>query len=236
MQSAKGQVGIKMKYKILVVEDDAIISAEIQKHFIAWGFEVQTVCDFEAVFSQFAMFEPHLVILDISLPFYNGYYWCSEIRKVSKIPIIFLSSTSDNMNIIMAMNMGGDDFVAKPFDLAVLSAKVQAMIRRAYSFQGNSHILEYKGVILNLSNASLEVSGKKVELTKNELRILQILFEHKGETVTREAIMKHLWDGDCFIDDNTLAVNLTRLRKKLEGISLNDFITTKKGMGYLLED
>ncbi|MCQ4935255.1 response regulator transcription factor [Anaerotignum propionicum] len=236
MQSAKGQVGIKMKYKILVVEDDSIISAEIQKHFIAWGFEVQTVCNFEAVFSQFAMFEPHLVILDISLPFYNGYYWCTEIRKVSKIPIIFLSSTSDNMNIIMAMNMGGDDFVAKPFDLAVLSAKVQAMIRRAYSFQGNSHILEYKGVILNLSNASLEVSGKKVELTKNELRILQILFEHKGETVTREAIMKHLWDGDCFIDDNTLAVNLTRLRKKLEGISLNDFITTKKGMGYLLED
>ncbi|MEA5057914.1 MAG: response regulator transcription factor [Anaerotignum propionicum] len=225
-----------MKYKILVVEDDSIISAEIQKHLIAWGFEVQTVCDFEAVFSQFAMFAPHLVILDISLPFYNGYYWCTEIRKVSKIPIIFLSSTSDNMNIIMAMNMGGDDFVAKPFDLAVLSAKVQAMIRRAYSFQGNSHILEHKGVILNLSNASLEVSGEKVELTKNELRILQILFEHKGETVSREAIMKHLWDGDCFIDDNTLAVNLTRLRKKLEGISLNDFITTKKGIGYMLED
>jgi len=225
-----------MKYKILVVEDDSIISAEIQKHLIEWGFEVHTVCDFEAVFSQFAMFEPHLVILDISLPFYNGYYWCTEIRKVSKIPIIFLSSTSDNMNIIMAMNMGGDDFVAKPFDLAVLSAKVQAMIRRAYSFQGNSHILEHKGVILNLSNASLEVSGEKVELTKNELRILQILFEHKGETVSREAIMKHLWDGDCFIDDNTLAVNLTRLRKKLEGISLNDFITTKKGIGYMLED
>lgn len=225
-----------MKYKILVVEDDSIISTEIQKHLIAWGFEVQTVCDFEAVFSQFAMFEPHLVILDISLPFYNGYYWCTEIRKVSKIPIIFLSSTSDNMNIIMAMNMGGDDFVAKPFDLAVLSAKVQAMIRRAYSFLGNSHILEHKGVILNLSNASLEVSGEKVELTKNELRILQILFEHKGETVSREAIMKHLWDGDCFIDDNTLAVNLTRLRKKLEGISLNDFITTKKGIGYMLED
>ncbi|KAF5073705.1 response regulator transcription factor [Anaerotignum sp.] len=225
-----------MKYKILVVEDDFIISGEIQKHLLAWGFEVQTVCDFEAVLSQFVMFEPHLVILDISLPFYNGYYWCTEIRKVSKIPIIFLSSSSDNMNIIMAMNMGGDDFVAKPFDLAVLSAKVQALIRRAYSFQGNSHILEHKGVILNLSNASLEVSGKKVELTKNEFRILQILFEHKGETVSREAIMKHLWDGDCFIDDNTLAVNLTRLRKKLEEISLNDFITTKKGMGYLLED
>ncbi|WP_124067737.1 response regulator transcription factor [Clostridium sp. E02] len=225
-----------MKYKILVVEDDLIISGEIQKYLLVWGFEVETVCDFEAVLTQFALFDPHLVILDISLPFYNGYYWCTEIRKLSKIPIIFLSSTSDNMNIIMAMNMGGDDFVAKPFDLAVLLAKVQAMIRRAYSFQGKSNLLEYKGVILNLSNASMEVNGEKVELTKNEFRILQILFEHKGKTVTREAIMKHLWDGDCFIDDNTLAVNITRLRKKLEEFSLNDFITTKKGIGYILED
>lgn len=225
-----------MKYKILVVEDDLIISGEIQKHLLAWGFEVETVSNFEAVLSQFAKYDPHLVILDISLPFYNGYYWCTEIRKVSKIPIIFLSSTSENMNIIMAMNMGADDFVAKPFDLAVLSAKVQAMIRRAYSFQGKFNILEYKGVILNLSNASMQVNGKKVELTKNEFRILQILFEHKGKTVSREAIIKHLWDGDCFIDDNTLAVNITRLRKKLEGFSLNDFITTKKGIGYILED
>lgn len=225
-----------MKYKILVVEDDLIISGEIQKYLLAWGFEVETVCDFEAVLTQFAKFDPHLVILDISLPFYNGYYWCTEIRKLSKIPIIFLSSTSDNMNIIMAMNMGGDDFVAKPFDLAVLLAKVQAMIRRSYSFQGKSNLLEYKGVILNLSNASMEVNGQKVELTKNEFRILQILFEHKGKTVSREAIMKHLWDGDCFIDDNTLAVNITRLRRKLEGYSLNNFITTKKGIGYILED
>lgn len=227
---------LKMKYKILIVEDDLVISGEIQKHLLAWGFEVETVCDFDVILAQFVRFAPHLVILDISLPFYNGYYWCTEIRKVSKIPIIFLSSTSDNMNIIMAMNMGGDDFVAKPFDLAVLSAKVHAMIRRAYSFQGKSNILEYRGVILNLSNASMEVNGEKVELTKNEFRILQILFEHKGETVSREAIMKHLWDGDCFIDDNTLAVNITRLRKKLEGFSLSDLITTKKGIGYILED
>ncbi len=225
-----------MKYKILVVEDDFVISGEIQKHLLAWGFEVESVCNFDSVFDHFVKFDPHLVLLDISLPFYNGYYWCTEIRKVSKIPIIFLSSTSDNMNIIMAMNMGGDDFIAKPFDLVVLSAKVQAMIRRAYSFQGKSNILAYKDVILNLSNASMEVNGEKVELTKNEFRILQILFEHKGETVSREAIMKHLWDGDCFIDDNTLAVNITRLRKKLEGFSLNDFITTKKGIGYILED
>lgn len=225
-----------MKYKILVVEDDFVISAEIQKHLLAWGFEVETVCNFDTVITQFAKFDPHLVLLDISLPFYNGYYWCTEIRKISKIPIIFLSSTSDNMNIIMAMNMGGDDFIAKPFDLVVLSAKVQAMIRRAYSFQGKSNILAYKDVILNLSNASMEVNGKKVDLTKNEFRILQILFEHKGETVSREAMMKHLWDGDCFIDDNTLAVNITRLRKKLEGFSLNNLITTKKGIGYILED
>jgi len=225
-----------MKYKILLVEDDMVISGEIQKYLTTWGFEVENVCDFNVVLTQFINFAPHLVILDISLPFYNGYYWCTEIRKVSKIPIIFLSSTSDNMNIIMAMNLGGDDFISKPFDFAVLSAKVQAMLRRAYSFQGKSNLLEYKGVILNLSNASMEVKGEKVELTKNEFRILQILFEHKGETVSREAIMKHLWDGDCFIDDNTLAVNFTRLRKKLEEVSLNNFITTKKGIGYLLED
>jgi DNA-binding response OmpR family regulator len=225
-----------MKYKILLVEDDSVISGEIQKYLTNWGFEVETVCDFNGVLTHFVSFDPHLVILDISLPFFNGYYWCTEIRKVSKIPIIFLSSTSDNMNIIMAMNMGGDDFISKPFDFAVLSAKVQAMLRRAYSFQGKSNLLEYKGVILNLTNASMEVKGEKVELTKNEFRILQILFEHKGETVSREAIMKHLWDGDCFIDDNTLAVNFTRLRKKLEEVSLNDFITTKKGIGYLLED
>ncbi|MEA5084606.1 MAG: response regulator transcription factor [Lachnospiraceae bacterium] len=225
-----------MKYKILIVEDDLVISREMQKHLLVWGFQVETVSDFNAVLTEFARLSPHLVLLDISLPFYNGYYWCSEIRKVSKVPIIFLSSASDNMNIIMAMNMGGDDFIAKPFDLAVLSAKVQAMIRRAYSFQGKSNLLEFKGVVLNLSNASLEVNGEKVELTKNEFRILEILFENKGETVTREAIMKHLWDGDCFIDDNTLAVNLTRLRKKLEEYSLNNLITTKKGIGYMLEE
>ena len=222
--------------KIFLVEDDTVISEEIQKYLTTWEFEVEIVCDFNNVVTQFINFAPHLLILDISLPFYNGYYWCTEIRKVSKIPIIFLSSTSDNMNIIMAMNMGGDDFIAKPFDFEVLSAKVQAMLRRAYSYQGKSYLLEFKGVILNLSNASLEVKGEKVELTKNEFRILQLLFEHKGETVSREAIMKHLWDGDCFIDDNTLAVNFTRLRKKLDEASLNNFITTKKGIGYLLED
>ncbi len=225
-----------MQYKILIVEDDRVIAGELKKYLSTWGYMIETVSDFNNVVTEFVHFSPHLVLLDISLPFYNGYYWCTEIRNISKIPIIFVSSTSDNMNIVMAINMGGDDFVSKPFDLAVLSAKIQAMLRRTYSFQNNSALLECKGVILNLSNASLEVQENKLELTKNEFRILQILFENKGNSVTREAIMQHLWYGDCFVDDNTLAVNMTRLRKKLDDIGLQDFITTKKGIGYLLDD
>lgn len=225
-----------MKYKILIIEDDPIISREMKISLSSWGYDVETVEDFNNIMGAFIQFNPQLVLLDISLPFYNGYYWCSQIRKVSQIPIIFISSNNDSMNIIMAVNMGGDDFVAKPFDQEVLSAKVQAMLRRTYSFGGQSNLLEHRGVILNLSNASLEVNGEKVELTKNEFRILQALFENKGKTVTREVLMMHLWDSDCFIDDNTLAVNLTRLRKKLEESKLKDFITTKKGLGYILED
>lgn len=225
-----------MTYKILIVEDDAIIAGEVQRYLTTWGYEVATVADFNNVLGEFVAFQPHLVLLDISLPFYNGYYWCGEIRKLSKIPVVFLSSNSEKMNIVMAINMGADDFISKPFDFDVLSAKVQAMLRRSFSFSGQVGLLEHRGIILNLSNASLEVQGEKVELTKNEFRILEILFEHKGENVSREAIMKHLWDGDCFVDDNTLAVNFTRLRKKLEEAGLQNFITTKKGIGYLLEE
>lgn len=155
---------------------------------------------------------------------------------MSQIPVIFLSSANDNMNIVMAMNMGADDFIAKPFDLQVLSAKLQAMLRRSYSYQGKSELLECKGVLLNTSNGTMDVDGQKVELTKNEFRMLQILFSNKGEIVTREAIMNHLWDGDCFVDDNTLAVNMARLRKKLSEYAKEDLITTKKGVGYLVED
>ena len=225
-----------MTYKILIVEDDAIIAGEVQRYLTTWGYEVATVADFNNVLGEFVAFQPHLVLLDISLPFYNGYYWCGEIRKLSKITVVFLSSNSEKMNIVMAINMGADDFISKPFDFDVLSAKVQAMLRRSFSFSGQVGLLEHRGIILNLSNASLEVQGEKVELTKNEFRILEILFEHKGENVSREAIMKHLWDGDCFVDDNTLAVNFTRLRKKLEEAGLQNFITTKKGIGYLLEE
>ena len=205
-----------MNYKIMIVEDDAVIAQEIAANLESWGMQTSIVQDLSQVMKEFAQYMPHLVLMDISLPFYNGYYWCSEIRKVSKVPVIFLSSASENMNIVMAMNMGGDDFIAKPFDFSVLSAKVQAMLRRAYAFAGQTSLLEHRGVILNLSDTSLDVNGEKVELTKNEFRILQILFEHRDETVSREEIMKHLWDGDCFVDDNTLAVNMARLRKKLQ--------------------
>lgn len=223
-----------MIYKIMIVEDDAVIAQEIAVNLEGWGMQTSIVQDLSQVMKEFAQCMPHLVLMDISLPFYNGYYWCSEIRKVSKVPVIFLSSASENMNIVMAMNMGGDDFIAKPFDFSVLSAKVQAMLRRAYAFAGQTSLLEHRGVILNLSDTSLEVNGEKVELTKNEFRILQILFEHRDETVSREEIMKHLWDGDCFVDDNTLAVNMARLRKKLQEKGLEQFITTKKGLGYQL--
>ncbi len=223
-----------MIYKIMIVEDDAVIAQEIAANLESWGMQTSIVQDLSQVMKDFAQCMPHLVLMDISLPFYNGYYWCSEIRKVSKVPVIFLSSASENMNIVMAMNMGGDDFIAKPFDFSVLSAKVQAMLRRAYAFAGQTSLLEHRGVILNLSDTSLEVNGEKVELTKNEFRILQILFEHRDETVSREEIMKHLWDGDCFVDDNTLAVNMARLRKKLQEKGLEQFITTKKGLGYQL--
>ncbi len=225
-----------MKYRILLVEDDKVIAEEICNYLRSWDFEVGLIADFTAVMEEFTSFSPHLVLMDVSLPFFNGYHWCTQIRQVSQIPIIFVSSANDNMNIVMAMNMGADDFIAKPFDFQVLSAKVQAMLRRSYSYQGKSELLECKGVLLNTSNGTMDVNGQRVELTKNEFRILQILFTHKGEIVTREAIMNHLWDGDCFVDDNTLAVNMARLRKKLSEYGKEDLVTTKKGQGYLIEE
>ena len=225
-----------MQYRILVVEDDKTIAEEISTYLRTWDFEVGLISDFSAVMEEFGAFSPHLVLMDVSLPFFNGYHWCTQIRKLSQIPIIFLSSASDNMNIVMAMNMGGDDFIAKPFDLQVLSAKIQAMLRRSYSYQGQSELQECKGVMLNTSNGVMDIAGQKVELTKNEFRMLQLLFSHKGEIVTREALMTHLWDSDCFVDDNTLAVNMTRLRKKLSEYEKEALIITKKGIGYLVEE
>ncbi len=223
-------------YKILIIEDDQIIANALKNHLEKWGLEAAAIDDFHYILDDFVAYDPQLVLLDISLPFFNGYHWCSEIRKISKVPIIFISSTSDNMNIVMAMNMGGDDFISKPFDLAVVVAKIQALLRRTYSFQGQVNLLEHKGAILNLGDASLSYTDQKVELSKNEFKTLQILLENKGEVVSRDVIMKRLWDSDCFVDDNTLTVNIARLRKKLDEAGLSDFIATKKGVGYLIGD
>ncbi|WP_346891695.1 response regulator transcription factor [Clostridium sp. UBA3887] len=222
-------------YKILIVEDDLIIAKTVKNHIRSWGFEAECVTDFKDVLAAFVPYSPQLVLLDITLPFFNGYHWCSEIRKVSKVPIIFISSASDSMNIVMAMNMGGDDFIAKPFDLNVLTAKVQALLRRTYDFTGQTNLLEHKGSILNISDATLNYHDRKIELSKNENKILQILLENKGKAVSRDTIMTRLWETDSYIDDNTLTVNITRLRKKLQEVGLSDFITTKKGIGYMVE-
>ncbi len=221
-------------YKIFLVEDDPVIAKTVSAHLTMWGFEVRTVMDFGAVLEEFMEFAPHLVLLDIGLPHRNGYYWCGEIRKRSKAPIVFLSSASDNMNIVTAMNLGGDDFIPKPFDLSVLTAKVQAILRRTYSFQGAVNILERGGAALDLSAASLSCPGGKLDLTKNEFRILEVLMENGGHVVSRSDLMNRLWESDSFIDDNTLTVNVARLRKKLEEMGLPDFVVTKKGVGYLI--
>ncbi len=223
-----------MNYKILIVEDDPGIAGGIRDCMAKWGFEAEPVSDFRRVMEQFASFQPHLVLLDISLPFMNGYHWCSEIRKVSSVPVVFISSASDNMNIIMAMNMGGDEFIAKPFDPGVLVAKVQALLRRTYDYATSAPILEHRGAILNMGDGSLTWQGQKIDLTKNEARILTTLLQNKGSVVSREKLMEALWQSDAFVDENTLTVNVGRLRKKLDAAGLTDFITTKFGVGYLV--
>jgi DNA-binding response OmpR family regulator len=219
-------------HRILIVEDEATIAGAVKRHVEAWGYEARVAPDFRNVLGEFLSYAPQLVLMDISLPFFSGYHWCAEIRKVSKAPVIFLSSASDSMNIVMAVSMGGDDFIAKPFDLSVLTAKIQAMMRRAYDFAGTSEIIEHRGAILNLSDATLLHGEAKIDLTKNELRILQTLMLSPGKVVEREALMQKLWETDSFVDENTLSVNVARLRRKLEAAGLDGFIETKKGLGY----
>ena len=222
-------------YRILLVEDDRGISEAIRQQATAWDMEVRNVQDLRNVMADFAAFEPHLVLLDIGLPFYNGYYWCGEIRKVSNVPIIFISSAADNMNIVMAVQMGADDFIAKPFDFGVLIAKIQAMLRRTYDFASSMPVIEHRGALLNTGDNTLTYGGERIALTKNEYRILHTLLENKGKVVSRERLMEKLWETDSFVDDNTLTVNVNRLRKKLDAAGLEDFIETKFGVGYLVE-
>lgn len=219
-------------YKIFIIEDDEMIAAGLKRHLENWGYAVECAQDLGNVMPEFVRAAPHLVLMDIKLPFYNGYHWCSELRKISKVPVIFLSSAADNMNIVMAVNMGGDDFIAKPFDLDVLTVKIQAMLRRSYDFVSQSVVLEHRGAMLNLTEAVLVYGSEKLELTKNELRILQVLMENKEKVVARDTLMTKLWESDSYVDENTLSVNVNRLRKKLESAGLSDFIQTKKGIGY----
>lgn len=220
--------------KIMIIEDDEMISHVLKQHLSKWNYDVCLVEDFENIVQAFLNWQPALILLDISLPFYNGYYWCQEIRKISQVPIIFISSANENMNMIMAMNMGGDDFISKPFDLNVLTAKIQALLRRTYSFTKQSQILTYKDLILNLSEASISYHNQTIDLTKNELKILQLLFEKAETFVSRDDMMIALWQSEQFVDDNTLSVNINRLRKKCEQFPLSSFIQTKKGLGYKL--
>lgn len=222
-------------YSIMIIEDDTGIADGIRNRIISWDMDAYVVADFKNVMEDFTAIKPHLVLMDISLPFYNGYHWCGEIRKISKVPIIFLSSASDNMNIVMAMNMGADDFIAKPFDADVLIAKIQAMLRRTYDFSSVVSVIEHKGAFLNTDDQSLMYNGERINLTKNEYRILLCLMKEKGKVISREKIMKQLWETDCFVDENTLNVNVGRLRKKLEAAGLSDFIETKFGVGYIVE-
>ena len=222
-------------YRILIVEDDRGIAGAIKAQAEMWNLEAVCAENFRDVLGEFARVQPHLVLLDITLPFFNGYHWCSEIRRLSNVPIIFISSAADNMNIVMAMSMGADDFIAKPFDGSVLMAKVQALLRRSYDFAAASPLLEHRGAFLDTGDNSLTYGGDRIALTKNEYRILLCLMENKGRVVSREKLMERLWETDSFVDENTLTVNVGRLRKKLDAAGLGGFIATKFGVGYIVE-
>ncbi len=223
-----------MTYRLFLVEDDDGLAGGVAERAALWGFDVRRVRDFRRVDEEFAAFQPHIVILDIKLPCFDGYHWCRELRRVSQAPILFLSSAADDLNIIMAMNLGADDFLAKPFDLDVLMAKLQAMLRRCYDFAAAPPLLEHRGAVLDSGTQSLRYKGEDISLTRNECRILLCLLEGRGKVVSRERLMQRLWETDDFVDENTLTVNVGRLRRKLDAAGLQGFIATKVGVGYTL--
>ncbi|MCJ1910103.1 response regulator transcription factor [Planococcus ruber] len=221
-------------FKIMIVEDDLTIAGVLKEELQKWNYEAFLIEDFGKVMEEFAEKNPQLVLMDIQLPSFNGYYWCQEIRKVSQVPIIFISSRNENMDIVMAIQMGADDFISKPFDLTVAIAKTQALLRRTYDFNESDNFLNFNRTVLKPAESKLYYAEQEVDLTRTELRILELLFLHKGDYVAREEIMVKLWEDESFIDDNTLAVNVARLRKKLAQAGLPDLIVTKKGVGYAL--
>ena len=219
---------------IYLVEDDATIAGAVASHLRAWGYDCVVAADFRDVAGEFQRLQPQLVLLDLLLPFYNDFHWCQEIRRTSQVPILFLSSASDNLNILTAIQMGGDDFLAKPFDLNILAAKVQALLRRAYDFAPPSDVLACGALRLNLSDGTVEQGGQRTTLTRNELKILQVLLENRGKIVSRDRLMERLWESDSFVDENTLTVNVNRLRKTLAAVGAGDLIVTRKKQGYLV--
>lgn len=222
-------------FRVMIVEDDSKIREFVKESLEKWGYEVTAVEDFNEIFNIFVKHQPHLVLMDINLPSFDGFYWCNKIREVSKAPIIFISSRTSNMDIIMAINMGGDDFVQKPFSMEILLAKVNALIRRTYSYLNTeTDVIEHNGVVLNLMDNTLYYKEEKVELTKNEFKIIYMLMKNHGSVIDRDKIMRSLWEDESFVDDNTLTVNINRLRKKLSNIGLDEFIETKKGQGYII--
>ena len=222
-------------HRIFIVEDDAAIAAALQKHLTTWGFDVRCAEDFRNVLAECTAFDPQLVLLDITLPFYNGYHWCQELRRVSNVPVVFISSASDNMNIVMAMNMGADDFVTKPFQIDVLIAKINALLRRSYNYSDtDSEVLSHNGITLNVDNGRMEIKGEMIDLSKNEYRLLYLLMKKHGKILTREKLLRALWDDERFVDDNTLTVNINRLRKKIEQAGIAGYIETKVGVGYMV--
>ncbi|SHD75675.1 response regulator transcription factor [Schnuerera ultunensis] len=221
--------------KIMIVEDEPIIRDMIGESIRKWGYETIILDDFSQVLEIFLKENPHLVLMDINLPVYDGFYWCNKIRDISKVPIIFISSRNTPMDMVMSMNMGGDDFIQKPFYEEVLIAKIKALLRRTYSYTETvATIIEHDGIILNLNNGDVFYGDKKAELTKNEFKILNILMQNKGSVVSREKIMRSLWEDESFVDDNTLTVNIARIRKKLAELGKENYITTMKGEGYII--
>ncbi|MDU7531789.1 MAG: response regulator transcription factor [Peptoniphilus harei] len=219
------------KWKIFLVEDDKVIAEEIERHLNFWNYEIKIAEDFQNIFDDFKSFHPDLVLMDVALPFYNGYHWCKIIRKNSKVPILFISAADENLNLIMAMDLGADDYLTKPFELELLQIKIRALLRRAYEYIETRNI-SYKNISLDCDKMIISRENKEIELTKNEFKILEILLEKPGKVVNRDEIIDKIWQSDSYIDDNTLTVNVMRLRKKLEDINIFELIKTKKGVGY----
>lgn len=223
-------------YRIMMIEDDEKIRRIVADTLKKWQYDVVEVTKFDQVLKEFEQADPHLVLIDINLPVFDGYYWCQQIRSISKVPIIFLSSRNQNMDIIMAINMGGDDFIQKPFDLDILVAKISALIRRKYTYQEDKQIqFIHRGLKLNLTSSTIEYKGHTIELSRNEFILLQLMMRNIGKIISRDDLMQALWNEEQFVDDNTLTVNVNRLRKKIATLGLEDFIVTRKGMGYLIE-